>query len=79
MMTDLKILPSTRGIIEGKQQGDAIAILVTREDLQLSIQGLEYLMRAATRHRHDDSSRSMFARIESLRDEYLELKKVGFD
>lgn len=79
-MSDLKVRPSTRGIIEGKLLAalegdggaDVVAILATREDLRIVTLGLERLMMTAI-------SGSMLKRIESLRDDYLELKKVGFE
>ena len=77
-MSDLKILPSTRGIIEDKllaalEGGDeVVAILVTREDLRIVTLGLERLMMTAV-------SGDTLKKIESLRDDYLELRKVGFE
>ena len=79
-MSDLKIRPSTRGIIEDKLLAalegdggeDVVAILATRKDLELCIRGLERLMMTTTKN-------DTLKRIESLRDDYLELKKVGFE
>lgn len=79
-MSDLKILPSTRGIIENKllaaiegDEGDnVVAILATREDMELCIRGLTRLMATVT----GSEARE---RIGSLRDDYFELRRVGFD
>ena len=78
-MSDLKIRPSTRGIIEDKLLAalegdggeDVVAILATRKDLELCIRGLECLWLAAN---YKDTRE-----IEALRNDYLELRKVGFE
>ena len=77
-MRSLDIHPSMRGIIVDKLRttiesgDDVVATLVTREDLTLCIRGLDRLMMTAI-------NGDTLKKIESLRDDYLELIKVRFE